>query len=144
MRQSLSEKSIALTTATALSAVLAVAAIIDQAGGHTLMDHADTVYAPVGKHPSAGLLYGLVYTVAIIDAALWLLVRRVARSHRRSASILAMTVTVISASLAILLLVSSEYGARIFPPLWGGLALLPSVAGTLAAAFLLRRDPGRR
>lgn len=145
MRQSLSENQRArrlagqaVAVAIALSLVLAVAAIIDQTTGHTLTDHADAVYKSSGKQPSAALLYGLVYTVAVIDAMGWLLVLRVARSHPRPASALAMTVIAITAGLALLLLVSSEYGARIFPPLWGILAILPAIAGILATALLLR------
>ncbi|MGV9349409.1 hypothetical protein ACWDSD_32355 [Streptomyces spiralis] len=130
----------AVVVAIALSLVLAMAAIVDQAGGRTLSDHADAVYASSGKQPAPSLLYGLVYTVAAVDALLWLLVLRAARSHRRSAVILVVIVILVSASLAALLLVSSEYGARIFPPLWGVLAILPTVAGIVAAVLLRRRD----
>ncbi|HEY9410848.1 MAG TPA: hypothetical protein VIP77_14805 [Jiangellaceae bacterium] len=130
----------AVVVAVALSVVVAVAAIVDQVGGRTLIEHADATYASSGKQPSASLLYGLMYTVAVVDAALWLLVLRVARSRRRAAGVLAVIVTAISASLAALLLVSTEYDARIFPPLWGVLAILPAVAGILAAALLLRRS----
>jgi len=41
--------------------------------------------------------------------------------------------------LALLLLVSTEYGAQIFPPLWGILAVLPPAAGILAVVLLFRR-----
>ena len=82
-----------------------------------------------------------MYAVALIDLLLWLLVLRVARCRARAAAVLAVTVTVISVGLAVLLLVSSEYDARIFPPLWGVLAILPTIAGILAAALLLRREP---
>jgi hypothetical protein len=153
MRQSLSEKpgspaaatggrrsgGYAVAAAMALSIVLAAAAIADQVGGRTLVDHAAAVYASSGEQPSAGLLYGLVYSVAAIDTLLWLPALRAARSHRRSAPVLAVTGIVVSAGLAVLLLVSSEYGERIFPPLWGVLAILPAVAGVVAIAFLLRR-----
>jgi hypothetical protein len=82
MRQSLSENSItyihpperatrnwraasrAVLLAIVLSAVLVVAAIVDQAGGRSLADHAAAIYAPYGKRPDPSLLYGLVYTVA--------------------------------------------------------------------------------
>ncbi|MGH3178249.1 MAG: hypothetical protein ACRDPF_30795 [Streptosporangiaceae bacterium] len=128
--------------AIALSAVLVVVAIIDQAGGHSLADHAATIYAPYGKRPDPSLLYGLVYTVAAIGALLWLLVLRVVQSRGRSAPIMTVVVTTVTAALALLLLVSSEYGAPIFPPLWGILAVLPPAAGILAAV-LLRRGSGR-
>jgi hypothetical protein len=91
------------------------------------------------------LLYGIVYTVAVVDALLWLLVLGVARSHHRPAAVLAVIVIAVSAGLAVLLLVSSEYDdAQIFPPLWGILAILPAVAGSFAAALLLRAGEGQR
>lgn len=132
----------AVLLAIVLSAVLVVVAIIDQTGGRSLADHAATVYAPYGKRPDPSLLYGLVYAVAAIGALLWLLVLRVVRSRGRSAPILTVVVTTVTAALALLLLVSSEYGAQIFPPLWGVLAVLPAAAGILAAV-LLRRRSGR-
>ena len=100
------------------------------------------MYAPYGKHPDPSLLYGLVYAVAAIGALLWLLVLRLVQSRGRSAPILTVVVTTVTAALALLLLVSSEYGAQIFPPLWGILAVLPPAAGILAAV-LLRRRSGR-
>ena len=132
----------AVLLAIVLSAVLAVVAIIDQTGGRSLADHVTTMYAPYGKRPDPSLLYGLVYAVAAIGALLWLLVLRVVQSRGRSAPILTVVVTTVTAALALLLFVSSEYGAQIFPPLWGILAVLPPAAGILAAV-LLRRRSGR-
>ena len=123
----------------ALSAVLLVAAVVDQAGGQSLVDHAAAVYAPYGKEADPNLLYGLVYTVAVVDVLLSLLVFRAAWAHRRSAPILAVTTVVVTAALAVLLLATTEYGAQIFPPVWGILALLPSAAGVVTSALLLRR-----
>jgi hypothetical protein len=135
----------AVQLAIALSAVLVVVAIIDQTGGRSLAEHAAAIYAPYGKRPDPGLLYGLVYTVAAIGALLWLLVLRVVQSRGRSAPILTVAVTTVTAALALLLLVSREYGAAIFPPLWGVLAILPAAAGILAAVLLRsgRRVRGR-
>ena len=121
------------------SAVLLVAAVVDQAGGQSLVDHAAAVYAPYGKEADPNLLYGLVYTVAVVDVLLSLLVFRAARAHRRSAPILAVTTVVVTAALAVLLLATTEYGAQIFPPVWGVLALLPAAAGVVTSALLLRR-----
>ena len=126
----------AVLLAIALSAVLVVVAVIDQTGGRSLADHVTAVYAPYGKRPDPSLLYGLVYTVAAVGVLLWLLVLRVVQSRGRSAPILAVVVTTVTAALALLLFVSSEYGARIFPPLWGILAILPAAAGILAAVLL--------
>jgi hypothetical protein len=138
MRQSLSER--AIVAAVALSVVLVVAAVVDQVGGRTLVEHATAMYASHGKQPSSGLLYGLLYTVAVLGALLWLVVLRPARNRRRSAPVLAVVMTVLTAALALLLLVSAEYGATIYPPLWGILALLPAVAGVVASASLFRRS----
>ena len=130
----------AVYLAVALSAVLVVVAIIDQTGGRSLADHVTAMYAPYGKRPDPNLLYGLVYTVAAVGALLWLPVIRSVRSRRRSARVLTVVVTTITAALALLLFVSSEYGAQIFPPLWGILAILPAVAGALAVVLLRRQE----
>lgn len=125
--------------AVALSAILLVVAIIDQITTRSLADHATAMYAPYGKRPDLNLLYGLVYTVAAVDAVLWLLVNRAVRACSRSAPALAVVVTTITAALALLLLVLTEYGTQIFLPLWGILALLPPAAGTFSAVLLFRR-----
>ncbi|HEY7102272.1 MAG TPA: hypothetical protein VH573_11595 [Mycobacteriales bacterium] len=122
-----------------LSAVLLVAAVVDQAGGQSLVDHAAAVYAPHGKDADPNLLYGLVYTVAVVDAVLSLLVFRAARARWRSASVLAVTTVVATGALAALLLATTEYGAQIFPAVWGVLALLPPAAGVVTSTLLLRR-----
>ncbi|TWD82513.1 hypothetical protein FB561_3646 [Kribbella amoyensis] len=143
MRQSLSEKSSAsspaVLAAVVLSVALTVAAVIDQSGGQALVEHAEAAYASYGKAPSAGLLYGLLHTVAVVNVLLWLVVFGVARSKRRAAGVLAVIAVLISASVAVVLLTASEYGERIFPPLWGVLAILPAVAGAFATARLFRR-----
>ena len=77
-----------------------------------------------------------MYTVALVGALLWLLVLRAVRPGSRSAQVLTTVVVTITAALAVLLLVSTEYGAQIFPPLWGILAILPAAAGILAAVLL--------
>lgn len=132
----------AAMSSVALSAVLVAAAVVDQTGGHSLTDHATAVYAPYGERPDPNLLYGLLYTVAGVGALLWLLVVRAVRSGRRSAPVLAVVVATITAALAVLLLVSTEYGGQTFPPVWGILALLPPVAGVATAGLLLRRRHG--
>jgi cell division protein FtsW (lipid II flippase) len=123
----------------ALSVLLAGAAVLDQIGTSTLTEHATAVYASSGTQPEPALLYGLVYTVAVVGAVLWLAVVRALRSRRRWAPGLTVLVVTITAALAVLLLAATEYGARIFPPLWGLLALLPSAAGIAVVVLLLRR-----
>jgi hypothetical protein len=138
MRQSLSEKRTALI-AVVLSVLIAAIAIVDQTGSRSLVDHASTAYAAYGKHVSAGILYGMLYGVAVLDALLWLLVAGLARSHRLIAAGLGVLVVLLTATLGITLLAASEYGVHPYPPLWGLLALLPAVAGAIATALLFRR-----
>src|SRR4029450_13868526 len=54
----------AVLLAIVLSAVLVVAAIIDQTGGRSLAEHAAAIYAPYGKRPDPSLLYRLRFTRA--------------------------------------------------------------------------------
>ena len=142
MRQSLSEPRTTTTLvllAIALTLALGVAGLTDQLGGRSLMDHASELYAPHGKDAEPGVMYGVLYTVAVLDLALWLLVLRSARAGGRWTLLLTAIVTVVGASLAALLLGSKEYGEQIFPTVWGLLALLPPAAGVVLIAQLLRR-----
>ena len=141
MRQSLSEKRTALI-AVGLSVLLAVIAIVDQAGSRSLLDHATSAYASHGKQASAGALYGLLYGVAVLDVLLWLAVAGLARSHRLVAAVLGVVATLITASLGLTLLLVSEYGVHPYTTLWGVLALLPAAAGAVATALLFRRKQG--
>jgi hypothetical protein len=127
-----------LAAAVALSAALVAVGIVDQVGGRSLAEYSDAAYAPSGTRPAPGLLYGLVYTVGAVGGLLWLPVIRAVRSDRRWAAVPAVVVVAITVALAVLLLVSSEYGARIFPPLWGLLALLSPAAGMVAVGYLRR------
>ena len=152
MRQSLSERPTtprpavddrpvryAVLAAVVLSVVLAAAALVDQVGARGLLGYAEAMYAPFGKQPSAGLLYGLLYGISAVNVLLWLLVRRVAGSPRRAGvAVLAAIVTLASAGLGVLLLATGEYGQAIFPALWGALALLPAAAGVAATVLLVR------
>ncbi|MEE6286307.1 hypothetical protein V2J52_01415 [Georgenia sp. MJ173] len=133
----------AVVSAIALTVVLLGAAIIDHAGARSLLDHAAAAYASYGTSPDPALLYGIVYTVSVVGLLLWLPVLRAARRGRRWAPIAAGTATVVTGMLALTLLFITEYGAPIFPPLWGALALLPALAGAVAVVLLVRR-PARR
>lgn len=128
-----------LLGALALSAALAGAAFVDQAGGRSLMDHAHDVYAGHGASPSAGVVYGLVYTVAALGVLLWLGTLAGARAGRRWAVWAAVVVTVVMAGLAVTLLAASEYGEQVYPPFWGILALLSPLVGALAVVPLAMR-----
>ncbi|MGW0231544.1 hypothetical protein ACWDWO_24825 [Actinopolymorpha singaporensis] len=87
----------------------------------------------------AGLTYGLIYTVAILDAVLWLATLRATRARGVRGPVTAWIVVAVTATLALTLLGASEYGTAIFPPLWGILAALPAVAGIIAVLRMRRR-----
>jgi hypothetical protein len=127
-----------------LSAALVAAAVVDRVTGQGLADHAAELYAPDGEDADPNLLYGLVVTVGAVGVGLWLLVARAVRKRRWYAPVLAVAVVVTTATLAVTLLVSAEYGERIFPTSWGLLALLGPAAGAVTIVSLLaeRRAPG--
>ncbi len=153
MRQSLSERTPSflapraslpisgVVLALVAASVPALAGLVDQVGGRALMDHATEVYAARGKEPSAGLMYGLLYTIAGIEIALWLLVLRSARAGGRWSWLYAAVVVLVGFGMAAALLGAQEYGEQIFPPMWGILALLSPVAGVAA---LVQLRPVRR
>jgi hypothetical protein len=128
-----------LLGALALSALLAIAALVDQTGSRTLMDHAHDVYASHGTSPSAGVVYGLVYSVAAVGVLLWWGTLVGARSGRRWAPWATVVATVVTAVLAVTLLAAGEYGEQVYPAFWGMVALLSPLAGALAAVPLVRR-----
>ena len=130
-----------LWSAVALTAILALVALGDQLGGRSLEDHAVGIYAPKGKTLDPALLYGLVYVVAVVNGLLWWLVVRSARIGSRWAPALTATVATTTATLSVAMLVASEYGERIYPPLWGGLALLAPIMGGIALVPMVRRSP---
>ena len=115
--------------------MLAAAAIADQSGGRSLLDHAASVYAPYGKTITSGTVYGLVYGVAVFNALIWLLVVALTRTPRPIAVGAAALAILLTLTAGLLLLFVTEYGVHPFPPLWGLLALLPVLAG----GFLLAR-----
>ena len=140
MRKSLSE-TWWVGTALALAAAPAVAGSVDQLGARTLADHATDMYASHGTDVDPGLLYGLLYAVAGIGVALWLLVLRSARARSRWSAVLAAATTVVTGSLAAVLLLAREYGEQVFPPVWGLVALLAPAVGVLVVVRLARRQP---
>jgi hypothetical protein len=132
MRKSLSVTFV--LTALGLSLLLSVVALADQLGARSLVDHADAVYAPHGKDPSAGLLYGTLHLVAGLGAVLWFLALRSLWAGGRWARALVVTAAVVAVLLALVLLTSREYDEQIWPLRWGVLALLPALAGLPAVA----------
>ncbi|GIG68903.1 hypothetical protein [Phytomonospora endophytica] len=129
----------ALGTAIVLSAVLAGAAIVDQASIHGLRDHSEAMYEPYGVPANPGALYGILYTVAVVGALLWIPAILGARKGKRWAAVMSVIAVVITAGLALTVFATAEYGEAVYPPVWGVLALLPALAGVLGAVPLLRR-----
>ncbi len=120
------------------AAAPAVAALTDQVGGRSLMDHVGGLYAPHGKDPDSTLMYGLLYAIAATGILLWLLVLRAVGTRSRWAVVLTAAVTTIDAALAVLLLTAREYGEQIFPAQWGILTLLSPAIGVVLLVQLLR------
>jgi hypothetical protein len=127
-----------LLAALGLSVALAVAALVDQLGARTLRDHTSDLYASHGKEPGAGLMYGLVYTVAVVGVLLWL--GALAVAGRRARSWGAAGAAVVMAALAATMLAASEYGEQVYPPFWGVVTLMSALAGAVGAALLVRRS----
>jgi hypothetical protein len=129
--------------AVALSATLAVAALVDQMGAQTLIEHTTSIYASHTEEPGAGLVYGLLYGVAGLGVLLWTGVLQAARRFPRVGAAMSGVATVVMATLAVVLLASNEYGQRVYPPVWGLVALLAPLAGALATVRLLSRGRAR-
>ncbi len=128
-------------TSVVLAAVLAIVALADQLGPGNLGEHADAIYASDGVDASPAVLYGLLYAVSAIAVILWLCVVRTTRARSRwMTPLMSGTTVAVNVSLALTLLFVSEYDARIYPSLWGLLALLPAVSGSFA---LIRSAGGR-
>ena len=129
----------AVLLAIALTVVFATAVVLDHVSVQSLRDHATVLYRPHAEAPSTGLLYGVLYTVAGVAALLWLAALRATRARRGFAVATILVAVTINACLATALLVSTEYGIRVFPPVWGALAALPSAAGLMAVALQVPR-----
>lgn len=125
--------------AAATSVLLGVVALIDRLNSQSLADHARAVYLPYGEDPGPNVLAGCVGAVAVTGIVLWLLVVHGVRAGRWWAVWLAAASVAITATLAVTLLAVTEYGERIFPPVWGGLALLAPLAGVGTVVSLVRR-----
>lgn len=128
-----------VVTALALALVLPVVAMVDQVSTHSLSDHATAMYAPHGVGPRDALLYAPLYLIAGLGTLLWWAVLKAIRSHTRfaPAAAAAATATATNATLSLALLIVTEYGTRMFPPVWSVLAALPSAAGIVAVGLLV-------
>lgn len=123
----------AALVAALLGGVLAVVALADQQGPQRLMEHAEPIYAAEGVDVGPGVLYGLLYTTSAVAVVVWLGVAGVVRSRARwMAPVAVCAALAVDAVLALALLLVREYDARIFPPVWGLLALLPVLPGLVA------------
>ena len=128
--------------AVALSLAVGVAAAVDQAGGGELAAYTRDMYAAYGKEASPGLLYGLLYTVAVLGALLWLPTALAAWAGKRWTPVPAVVALLVTGGLAATVLAAAEYGQALFPPMWGWLSLLGPVAGLAGLVLFLVR--GRR
>lgn len=133
-----------LGLAALLSIALGIAAGVDQQGGGSLRDHATAMYAAHGVDVDPNLPYVVLYLVAGVLAVGWVAAVLAARARTSIALATVVTVTVVNLAAALVLLVVTEYGERVFPPLWGLLTALPVVAGAVALATLVRRGTGGR
>jgi hypothetical protein len=121
-----------------LTVITLIALVIDQASVHSIADHVDTLYAPLGLHPDPNVLFGILYVTGLIGIVLWLSTIWGARRQKRGARVVASMVFVVATSFALLVLFVSEHGTQIFPTVWGVVGLLPSVAGLLAVTLSWR------
>jgi hypothetical protein len=124
-----------------LTVTTLIALIIDQTSIYSIADHVEALYAPLDLHPDPNVLFGILYVTGLIGALLWLTMIWGVRGHKRWARVMASTVFVVAASIALLVLFVSEYGTRILPAPWGLIGLLPSIAGLVAVILLW--TPGR-
>jgi hypothetical protein len=121
-----------------LTVITLIALVIDQASVHSIADHVDALYAPLGLHPDPNVLFGILYVTGLIGIVLWLATIWGARKQKRGARVVASIVFVVATSFALLVLFVSEHGTQIFPTVWGVVGLLPSVAGLLAVTLSWR------
>lgn len=125
--------------AAGISLVLAAVAVVDQFGSSGLMHHAERLYGSHGVDVSSGLVYGLLYTVAAVNALAWLGVALGATTKVRWHFIAATAAaSVITLGMGIALLTAREYGGQVFPTRWGLFAMLPLVPGVLGLLRIRR------
>lgn len=123
--------------------VLAVT-IIDQAGSRQLYGFTEAAYAPHGLTPDPGLVYAILYAVAITITLLWGFVFLLSRKRGWWAPVRSAVATFVTGVTAILLLTSTEYGEQVFSPVWGLLVLTPTVLGIIATILLVRDAPASK
>ncbi|MDR2997889.1 MAG: hypothetical protein LBU78_07200 [Microbacterium sp.] len=104
-----------------------------------MFSYTANVYASHQVSVNPGLVYAIIYTVAITLAVVWFLTAVLVRSPRPWTSVLIGFALAVTGVLGDLLLTSAEYGERVFSPAWGVLALLPAVFGAIALVVHLRR-----
>jgi len=121
-----------------LTLVALAALIVDQATVHSISDHVAALYGPLGLHPDPNELFGILYATGAIGVLLWLTMIWGVRRHRRWARGAASLVCLAATASALLVLLVSEYGTRIFPTVWGIVGLLPCMVGLLAIVMLWR------
>lgn len=128
----------ALQAAAALALLLAVAALIDQLSGRTLAAHTVAMYRGHGVEVDPNLPYVMTYLAAGVLVVLWGAAIGIARLGRLWGLGATVSVTAVNGAVALTLALVTEYGERVFPPLWGVIAALPAIAGVVATVRLAR------
>lgn len=128
--------------AVATSAIGLATTVVDQTGSQGLYGFTDAAYAHHGVTPDPALVYGILYVVAITITLIWALMLVLLKARGRWPSALSAVATLVTCTVAILLLTASEYGEQVFSPVWGALALIPTILG-IAATIQLVRDARR-
>lgn len=153
MRQSLSEQSdatprrrgqghrlaaVLIWAAVGASVVTLAIIVIDQTGARGLYEFTEAAYASHGVTPDVTLVYGILYGVAITIALVWVLMLVALKARGWWPSALSVAATLVTGTVAIVLLTASEYGEQVFSPVWGALAVIPTVLGVAATIGLVR------
>lgn len=157
MRQSLSEQSteapprrgqshrlaaVLIWVAVGASVVAFATIVIDQTGARSLYEFSDAAYASHGVTPDATLVYGILYGLFLTITLIWALMLVALKARGWWPSALSAAATLVTGTVAIILLTASEYGEQVFSPVWGVLTLIPTILG-IAATIGLVRDARR-
>lgn len=126
-----------------LAFILLIVAVVDQQTAQTLESYSAAMYSAYGVTTEPGAIYTLVYIVAGVLIGFWTVAGLVARMNRRWSFGLFITVIVVNAFLAMIMLFATEYSEPVFPPLWGLLAALPAAAGVFIATVARGRQSVR-
>lgn len=120
------------------SALMFAITVIDQTGTQGLYGFTDAAYAAHGVVPDPSLVYGILYGVAIAITLIWAAMLLGLKLRGWWPAALSAVATLITGILAILLLTATEYDERVFSPVWGLIAVVPTILGVVATVLLAR------